>query len=71
MTTAINWTELAPPERKRTYHFPGGDTVSFENVTRIEVRDSGKHRVETADGRKAFVCPGWLWLEIDVDQWTC
>jgi hypothetical protein len=50
MTTAINWTELAPPERKRTYHFPGGDTVSFENVTRIEVRDSGKHRVETADG---------------------
>jgi hypothetical protein len=67
----IKWTELNPAERKRTYHFPGGDSISFENVVRIEVRDSGKHRIETADGRKAFVCPGWLWMEIDVPEWTC
>lgn len=67
----IKWTEFNPPERKRVYHFPGGDVAEFVNVTRIEIRDSGKHRIETADGRKAFVCPGWIWLEIDVDQWTC
>jgi hypothetical protein len=67
---AINWTELDPPERKRTYYFPGGEFVTFENVMRVEVRESGKHRIQTGAGRKAFVCPGWLWMEIDVDDWT-
>lgn len=67
----IKWTELNPPEKRRTYHFTGGDEITFENVTRIEVRDSGKHRIETADGRKAFVSPGWLWIELDVAEWTC
>lgn len=65
----IQWTELHPPERKRTYHFPTC-SVTFEKVTRVEVRDSGKHRVETADGRKAFVNTGWLWMELDMDEWT-
>jgi hypothetical protein len=32
--------------------------VVFENVIRIEVRDSGKHRIEIADGRTAFVAAG-------------
>jgi hypothetical protein len=67
---AIQWTELSPPERKRTYHFPNGEMMTFENVVRVEVRESGKHRIETKDGRKAFVCPGWLWMELDVDTWT-
>lgn len=66
----IKWSELNPAEKKRTYHFPGGEAVTFENVVRVEVRESGKHRIETADGRKAFVCPGWLWLEIDTPEWT-
>lgn len=67
---AINWTELNPPERKRAYVFPDGTRLELENVTRVEVRDSGKHRVETADGRKVFVSPGWLWMELDMDAWT-
>ena len=66
---AIKWTELNPPERKRTYRFPCGE-VEFENVVRVEVRESGKHRIETAAGRKAFVSPGWISLEIDTDKWT-
>jgi len=70
MASGIKWTELDPPERKRTYLFPGGERVTFENVVRVEVRESGKHRVETADGRKAFVCPGWLVMEIDTAEWT-
>lgn len=71
MHANIKWTELNPAEKKRTYHFPGGEEVTFENVVRIEVRESGKHRLETADGRKAFVCPGWLWMELEVAEWTC
>ena len=68
---SIKWTELSPPERKRVYVFSGGQRIEFENVTKIEVRESGKHRIETADGSKAFVSPGWVALLLDVDQWTC
>lgn len=66
----IKWNHLKQPERKRTYHFPGGDVLTFENVIRVEVRDSGKHRIETADGRKAFVSTGWLWMEIETPEWS-
>jgi hypothetical protein len=65
----INWVELNPPERRRTYCFPD-KTVTFYNVVRLEVRQSGKHRIETADGVKAFISPSWLWMEIDTDEWT-
>jgi hypothetical protein len=67
---SIPWQMLTVPEKKRTYHFPGGDVLTFEKVTKIEVRPSGKHRVETADGRKAFVGTGWLWIEIEADEWS-
>jgi len=66
----IKWIELSPPERSRTYHFPG-ESFTFKDVARIEIRESGKHRIETKDGRKAFVNTGWMALEIDVDSWTC
>jgi hypothetical protein len=66
----IKWTELNPPEKSRTYHFANGDKVTFSNVVRIEVRESGTHRIETANGSKAFVRPEWLWLEIDTPEWS-
>ncbi len=66
----INWTVLDPPERKRTYRFAGGDRVTFANVVKVEVRESGMHRIETAKGQKAFVRPTWLSMEIEVDEWT-
>lgn len=68
--SGINWTELKG-EQKRTYYFPGNVSVTFENVVRIEIRQSGKHRIETAEGGKAFVSPGWLWLTIEAKEWTC
>ncbi len=66
----INWTELNPPERKRTYQFPMNQ-LAIENVARIEVRESGKHRIETTSGEKFFVATGWLWIKIETDAWTC
>ena len=66
----VNWTQLQPPERSRTYRFPGGDRITFANVVKVEVRPSGMHRLETADGKKAFVRPTWLSMEIDADAWT-
>lgn len=66
----IKWTVLNPPERVRIYHFPRHG-LRIQNVTKVEVRDSGKHRVETSDGKKFFVNTGWDWIEIDTDEWTC
>jgi len=66
----INWTELIPPERKRTYHFPNGGLLVLEDVARIEVRESKVHRIETAAGRKVFVSPTWNWLEIETGNWN-
>lgn len=63
------FTKLDPPERKRTYHFPGR-SLTVENVSAICVRPSGTHRLETADGKKFIVAPGWLMIELDMDAWT-
>jgi hypothetical protein len=64
---AINWVNVN--ERSRKYVFAGAE-LTLKNVVRIEVRDSGKHRFECADGAKGFVSAGWLWIELDVDEWT-
>jgi hypothetical protein len=69
--TGIKWTELNPVEKSRTYTFPSGFKITYENVVRIEVRESGKHRIETASGQKAFVCPGWIALDIETPEWSC
>ena len=68
MSDGIKWVEVN--ERSRAYKFPGGELLRFDNVVRIEVRESGKHRIETKDGEKAFVNSGWIWLKIDADAWT-
>lgn len=67
----IKWIQLDPPEKLRRYHFTKDSVIEFENVVRVEIRPSGKHRIETAEGRKAFVASGWLWMEIETDEWTC
>lgn len=62
-------TKLEHIEKKRTYIFPSGK-VELLNVTAICVRPSGTHRLETQDGRKWIVNPGWLAIELDVQDWT-
>lgn len=61
---------LSPSERKRTYHYSDGSNFAVANVERIYVRPSGTHRLETSDGRKWIVVPGWVAIELDVDEWT-
>ncbi len=65
----IDFVKLNPPERRRTYHFPGGK-ISVENVTAICVRPSGTHRLETSDGKKYIIPAGWMAVELDMDAWT-
>lgn len=55
-------------ERSRTYTF-GSGVVTVEKVTRLCVRPSGTHRLETADGRKVIVAASWLSISVDADEW--
>ena len=69
MSDGIKWVEVN--ERARSYQFPSGERYTFKDVLQIEIRKSGKTRIETKDGKKAFVNSGWEVLEIDADAWTC
>jgi len=64
------WQKLSPAERSRTYRYRGGDSIGYRNVTAIAVSGSGTHYVETGDGLKHIVAPGWLSIDLDVDAWT-
>lgn len=63
-------TKLNAPERKRTYHFPSGERIELKDVTHLLIRPSGTHRLMTADGHKWIIPPGWLAIELDMDEWT-
>lgn len=70
------FTTLSPPERKRTYVFPGGHEFVAEDVLAIAVSPSGTHRLELGGqgvvgrARKVIVPTGWLAIVLDVDEWT-
>lgn len=62
--------ELEHIERSRTYRYSDGCALRIENVALICVRPSGSHRLETKDGKKWIIPPGWIAIEIDTDEWT-
>lgn len=57
-------------ERSRTYLFPGGEALRFEEVVRICIRPSGTHRLELASGIKLIVPPHWIAIEIEAQEWS-
>lgn len=66
----IELTKLDPQEKTRLYTFPGGEQVKLENVTHFLARDSGTHRLKTADGRLHIVPLGWLHIAIEAEAFT-
>jgi hypothetical protein len=58
-------TKLDPPEIARTYTFPNGDRVVLKNVTHFLARESGTHRLQTADGKLHIVPGGWIHIELE------
>lgn len=59
-------------ENFRIYTFSGGDKIMLEKPRELFVsKDSGNHRIKTADGKLHIVPAGWLHIEIDseVGKW--
>ncbi|GAA0687809.1 hypothetical protein ISN75_14075 [Dyella marensis] len=56
-------------ERKRTYHFPGGDRIEVWGVVALCVRPTS-HRLETSDGRKLIIPGKFIAIEIDAKSWS-
>lgn len=67
---SIELTQLTPPENYRVYTFPGGEQVRLTDVTHFLARESGTHRLQTADGKLHIVPAGWLHIEIDARAFT-
>jgi hypothetical protein len=63
-------TTLSPAEKSRTYTFPNGEKVTLTDVTHFLARESGTHRLKTADGKLHIVPAGWLHVEIDAASFT-
>ena len=61
---------ISPPERSRTYLFPGDETVTIADVKELAVSASGTHRIRTCDGKLHIVPTGWLHITIDADDWS-
>ncbi len=57
-------------EQNRTYTFPGNQKIDLVGIVSINVSKSGTHRINTKDGKKHIVPPGWIHIEFDATEWT-
>lgn len=62
--------KLEPSEKSRTYTFPNNEKIALLNVTHFLARESGTHRLQTADGKLHIVPVGWLHVEIEAGSFT-
>ncbi len=61
--------KLATPEKCRIYHYKDHQ-IAIKDVVAVCVRPSGSHRLETADGKKWIIMPGWDAVELETETWT-
>ena len=55
--------------QNRIYEYPDCK-IEVKNVTSINVSKSGTHRLNTNDGKKHIIPPGWRHIEFDAKEWT-
>jgi len=63
----IKFTEVN--ESFRTYRF-AEKSFTIHDIVSINISKSGHHRINTKDGKKFIVAPGWLNIEFAAKEWT-
>ena len=53
-------------EKFRVYTYPGGDTVEIIEPRKLNVSDSGGHRIFDAAGNSWYIPSGWISLRWNV-----
>jgi hypothetical protein len=57
----LEFTDISS-EEWREYRFVGGDTVRIDHPLKLNVSESGGHRIYDANGRSHYIPAGWLHL---------
>lgn len=60
--TDLAFTDISS-EQWREYAFLGGDTVRIERPLRLNVSESGGHRIFDAKGVSHYIPAGWIHLQ--------
>ena len=60
--TNLAFTDISS-EQWRVYQFLGGDVVRIEQPLRLNVSDSGGHRIFDAEGFSHYIPAGWVHLK--------
>ena len=58
----LTYVTREKPEKKRVYLFPGGDTVTIENVVEAKASRHGNHQLTTTTGEVHVIPWGWICL---------
>lgn len=67
--TVGQFQDVTTHEKSRTYFYYNG-RITIKNVTRVCVRPSGSHRLETSSGEKYIIHDGWMAIRINSDAWS-
>ena len=60
--TKLDFADISS-EKWREYRFPGGDIVRIEAPQKLNVSDSGGHRIYDAEGVSHYIPAGWVHLK--------
>lgn len=63
-------TIFKPHEEKRIYIYPCGAKIELYDVCELVVRPSGTHRLKTGDNHGHIIAPGWIHIELIIEDWT-
>jgi hypothetical protein len=72
MAETLDWKTPTVPNRSRTYVYPDGARLTYENVTRYAIGKSGTHRLEYGEhgNKKVIVMPEFRAIKLDIDEWS-
>ena len=55
------WIDISS-EEYRTYHF-SGDSITIKKPHRLNVSNSGGHRILSEEGKSFYIPSGWICIE--------